>query len=61
FTPAEWRLCELLLQGLAPKQCASELQVSITTVRTQLRALLRKTNTERQVELLNLLNGLSHF
>lgn len=61
LTPAELRLSDLLIRGLAPKQCANELEVSISTIRTQLRALLRKTNTERQVELLNVLNGLAQY
>ncbi len=55
FTPAERRLAELLVQGLAPEACAVRLTVSINTVRTQLRALFRKTGTERQAELVSLL------
>lgn len=61
LTPAESRLAELLLQGRVAKQCAQELDVSIATIRTQLRSLLRKTNTQRQVELLGLLQGLGRF
>lgn len=55
LTPAEQRLGERLLQGLTPEQCAQQLQVSINTVRSQLRALFRKTHTSRQSELVNLL------
>lgn len=55
LTPAEKRLGELLLQGLTVDECARHLQVSINTVRTQLRALFRKTHTSRQSELVNLL------
>lgn len=55
LSPAERRLAELLAQGLAPEHCASVLNISINTVRTQLRALFRKTNTERQAELVSLL------
>ncbi|MCO6057721.1 LuxR C-terminal-related transcriptional regulator [Pseudomonas sp. MOB-449] len=54
LTPAELRLAELLVRGLAPEACAEQLNVSINTIRTQLRALLRKTDTERQVELVSL-------
>lgn len=55
LTPAELRLVELLVQGLSPEDCAERLQVSINTIRTQLRALFRKTDTRRQAELLQLL------
>lgn len=55
FTPAESRLAELIAQGLSPEDCAARLGVSINTVRSQLRSLFRKTNTERQVELVGLL------
>ena len=55
LTPAETRLALLLMEGLTPEACATKLQVSITTVRSQLRALLRKTETERQAELVAML------
>lgn len=58
LSPAEQRLAELLVQGLAPEACAERLNVSINTVRTQLRALFRKTETERQSELTTLLTRL---
>jgi DNA-binding CsgD family transcriptional regulator len=48
------RLAELLSQGLTPEACALRLRVSINTIRSQLRALFRKTETERQSELINL-------
>jgi DNA-binding CsgD family transcriptional regulator len=54
LTPAERRLAELLAQGLTAEACALRLRVSINTVRSQLRALFRKTETERQAELINL-------
>lgn len=53
LTPAERRLAELLAQGLTPEACALRLRVSINTIRSQLRALFRKTETERQSELIN--------
>jgi DNA-binding CsgD family transcriptional regulator len=58
LTPAETRLALLLMEGLTPEACATRLQVSITTIRSQLRALLRKTETERQAELVALLASL---
>ncbi|WP_044871757.1 LuxR C-terminal-related transcriptional regulator [Pseudomonas sp. LFM046] len=58
LTPAEQRLAELLAQGLTPETCAERLCISINTVRTQLRSLFRKTETERQAELVNLFTRL---
>ncbi|MCP1651175.1 PAS domain-containing protein [Pseudomonas sp. GD04087] len=55
LTPAEQRLGALLVRGLAPEQCAEQLGTSINTVRSQLRALFRKTHTSRQAELVSLL------
>ncbi|MBD9482789.1 helix-turn-helix transcriptional regulator [Pseudomonas sp. PDM14] len=54
LTPAECRLAELIVQGLSPEECAGRIGVSINTVRTQLRALFRKTGTDRQAELVSL-------
>lgn len=54
LTSAEIRLAELIAQGLPPEECAARLGISINTVRTQLRSLFRKTETERQVELVGL-------
>lgn len=59
LTPAETRLALLLMEGLTPETCAIRLKVSITTIRSQLRALLRKTETERQAELVALLGRVS--
>ncbi|VVN09572.1 hypothetical protein PS647_03771 [Pseudomonas fluorescens] len=58
LTPAEQRLAELLAQQLNPETCAERLGVSINTVRSQLRALLRKTGTGRQAELVSLIGRL---
>jgi DNA-binding CsgD family transcriptional regulator/PAS domain-containing protein len=54
LSPAEQRLAELLAQSFTPEGCAQRLKVSINTVRSQLRALFRKTDTTRQAELVNL-------
>ncbi|HBO4605236.1 TPA: helix-turn-helix transcriptional regulator [Pseudomonas aeruginosa] len=54
LSPAERRLAELLAQGNTPEACAERLNVSINTVRTQLRALFRKTDTSRQADLVQL-------
>lgn len=58
LSPAEHRLAELLAQGLTLEGCAARLNVSINTVRTQLRALFRKTGTTRQAQLINLFTRL---
>jgi DNA-binding CsgD family transcriptional regulator len=58
LSPAEHRLAELLAQGLPLESCAARLNVSINTVRTQLRALFRKTGTTRQAQLINLFTRL---
>lgn len=60
LSPAEQRLAELLAQQLSPESCATCLGVSINTVRTQLRALFRKTGTSRQSELASLIGRLSN-
>ncbi|MDP3816251.1 MAG: helix-turn-helix transcriptional regulator [Pseudomonas sp.] len=39
---------------MTPENCAERLGVSLNTVRSQLRALFRKTDTERQAELVQL-------
>lgn len=59
LTPAECRLAEMLVQGGNPERCAQLLDVSITTVRSQLRSLFGKTGTQRQAELVGLLTRLS--
>ena len=58
LSPAEHRLAELLAQGLTLEGCAARLNVSINTVKTQLRALFRKTGTTRQAQLINLFTRL---
>ena len=47
LTAAEAKLAVLLLRGCSPRTAATELDVSINTVRTHIRHLLLKTETER--------------
>lgn len=54
LTLAESKVLELLLSNHTPRQIAESLQVKITTVRTHLAALLFKTETERQQDLIKL-------
>lgn len=58
LTPAEARVALLLCAGRVPKDAARELQVSVATVRCHVRALLEKTGTSRQTELVQLLSSL---
>ena len=48
---AEARLALLILEGQSPGRVASALQLSVTTVRTQLSAVLKKTGAQRQSDL----------
>ena len=59
LTPAETRLAARLAQGETPREAADELGVGIKTVREHLSALLRKTETRRQAELVRLIQAVS--
>lgn len=59
LTPAEARLAQLLLDGQSPNQVATSLHLSVTTIRTQLSALLKKTGAQRQSELVRRLSPLT--
>lgn len=54
LTPAEARVLALLLDDCRPSEIAQQLAVSITTVRSHLKALFSKTGTRRQTELVAL-------
>lgn len=56
--PAENAVAELLVRGMTPNECALHLGVSITTVRTHLSALYRKTHTRNQSELLLIIRAI---
>ena len=55
LTPAEAAVAAELAQGHSLKQAARELNTSIWTARSHLRAIFQKTNTHRQAELVSLL------
>lgn len=55
LTPAEADLAVGLADGLTITEIASLRRVSVNTLRVQLRALLRKTGTSRQAELVSVL------
>jgi DNA-binding CsgD family transcriptional regulator/PAS domain-containing protein len=58
FTPAETDLANGFLTGLSPEAIAVVRGVSVGTVRSQIKSLLSKTNTQRQVDLVRLLYSL---
>jgi DNA-binding CsgD family transcriptional regulator len=55
LTPAESRLAQLLASGNTLKEASEQLGVAMSTVRSQLKSLFAKTNTNRQSELMRLL------
>ncbi|MFO1303437.1 MAG: helix-turn-helix transcriptional regulator [Burkholderiales bacterium] len=57
LTASQCRIALSLCAGRVPKQIAQDLGVSVATVRTQLRALLAKTGTSRQAQLVALLSS----
>lgn len=58
LTAAETRVAERLLNGDSPERAAEALQVRIATVRWHLASLYRKTGTNRQAELVRMLQAL---
>ena len=58
MTPAEARVASQVLEGGSADAMATRLGVSVNTIKTQLKAVFVKTNTNRQVDLLKLLLAL---
>lgn len=58
LTPAEARLASYLAGGATLTKAAGDLGVARTTVSTHLRSIFSKTQTNRQAELVRLLNAL---
>lgn len=54
LTPAESRLAALLVNGRSTEECATEIGVKISTVRTQLLSIFRKTGAGSQADLVRL-------
>lgn len=54
LTSAEGRLMSSLVSGNSLKECAERFKVSEHTVRTQLKTLFQKTDTNRQADLVRL-------
>jgi DNA-binding CsgD family transcriptional regulator len=59
LTRSEIRLAEGVIEGLSPAEAATRYGVSVNTIRSQLRSLFAKTDTQRQAELVRLLSGLT--
>jgi len=57
LTAAEARVARGLLEGGSANGIANGNAVSVTTVRTQIRSVLAKTGTSRQIDLVALLSG----
>ncbi len=55
LTPAELRLAQGLASGYNLEECATQFERALTTLRTQLNALLAKTGCSNQGELIHLL------
>lgn len=58
LSPAEARLARALCHGERLEEYAEALNVKLPTVKTQLRAVFAKTQTDRQVALVNLIAGI---
>jgi len=56
FSPAESRLAAALVAGRTLSGIAASSGVRITTLRTQLSSILRKTGAKRQVDLIRILS-----
>ena len=61
FTKAEGRVASALMAGQSLEEYASAANVTLNTVRSQLKALFQKTGTKRQAELVALLNNTHVF
>jgi DNA-binding CsgD family transcriptional regulator len=59
LTPAEARVAALVGCGRSPREAAAEMGTSEGTVRNQLKQVFSKTETSRQTELIQLVQGLS--
>jgi DNA-binding CsgD family transcriptional regulator/PAS domain-containing protein len=55
LTGAEARLAEILASGINLKDAADQLGLALSTLRSQLKSIFAKTNTNRQSELVRLL------
>lgn len=54
LTPAEARLAAMIVNGRTTEQCADDLQVKISTIRSQLNSIYAKTGATGQADLVRL-------
>jgi DNA-binding CsgD family transcriptional regulator len=55
LTPAEARVAAAIVAGGSPEQCARDLSVKVSTVRSHLVAIYRKTGATGQADLVRLI------
>jgi DNA-binding CsgD family transcriptional regulator len=60
LTPAEGKLAGMIALGERVEDCAERLGIGLGTARQRLKAILAKTDTHRQAELVALLRGVMH-
>jgi len=58
LTPAEIRVTAELLKGLSLQEAATQLNLGLSTVRSQLKSIFRKTGATRQAELIRMLSAM---
>lgn len=56
LTNAEWSLAQALQRGLTLSEAANELSITLSTARSELKAIFAKLRVHRQAELVTLLN-----
>ncbi|MFW1800899.1 helix-turn-helix transcriptional regulator [Acinetobacter nematophilus] len=61
LTRAELQVASLLLEGYLPKEIAQKNNVNTDTVRKQLQSIFKKTDTNRQSELIKLLLNMPKY
>ncbi len=59
LTPAEVRVCELLVDGLTTAEIAERIGVALSTAKSHLLRVFDKTSTSRQAELVRLVTSLT--
>ncbi|MGD9785889.1 MAG: helix-turn-helix transcriptional regulator [Hyphomicrobiaceae bacterium] len=59
LTPAEVRVCELIVAGMSPAAIAEHIGVAPSTARSHLQRIFEKTGTHRQADIVRLVASLS--
>jgi DNA-binding CsgD family transcriptional regulator len=58
LTPAESRVAAAIMAGKSPSDIAVDLSLKITTLRTQIRAVLKKAGVNKQTDLIRLVSSI---